>query len=291
MIVNGEKFTSGNCILATGHSARDVYRMLADSDVKLEQKSFAIGLRVELPQKIVDQTQWGKFAGHSRLGAASFRLTRKKDRDFRACYTFCMCPGGFVIPCASSEKMFTTNGMSLANRGETLANAAFLVPVTPADYQSIQSDKYPHLAGCEFQMNIEKSIFEAGNHDYSIPVCSLSQFLDKNSTAAVSPNHSFPKIVEADIRSILPEFIYRTLANSIPKMLRIFRNLNYDEVTLYAAETRSSSPVRIIRNTDGQSINTKGLFPCGEGAGYAGGIVSSALDGIRIAESVIRQNH
>lgn len=286
--VNGKDFQTDTCIMATGHSARDVYQFLATAGVQLDQKSFAIGVRVELPQKIIDQSQWGNDAGHPRLGAASFRLSQKESESTRSCYTFCPCPGGMVIACASSEKIITTNGMSLSKRSLNYGNAAFLVPVNPDDYQSFEREPHPALAGCYFQADIEKKAFLAGGNDYSIPAVTLSRFLDPSLKNTVSEKRSCLKVKEANIREILPEFVTNTLAVTIPKMIRVFKGIDFDDITLYAAETRSSSPVRIKRDENRQSINTKGLFPCGEGAGYAGGIVSSALDGIRVAESIIQ---
>ncbi len=283
VIVNGEEIATDACILAIGHSARDTYMMLVEQGVELIVKPFAVGVRVELPQAIVDRQQYGRFAGHERLGAASFRLTRKGQGDIRNCYTFCMCPGGFVIPCASGAGEFSTNGMSYHDRGGELANAAFLVPVTPDD---VRSGKDP-LGGIQFQRQIEQAVFKAGGSDYSMPVSSLSRFLKPQSDAPVSKTRSFERVTEADLHKLLPNFIAQSLRKSIPPMLSIFGRINHDDVTLYGAETRSSSPVRISREKDGQA-NIRGIFPCGEGAGYAGGIVSSALDGIRQAENLIR---
>jgi len=290
IIVNGNEIKTDTCVIATGHSARDVYQFLADANVQLDQKAFAVGVRMELPQNIINETQWGKFAGHPRLGAAAFRLTRKESEDARSCYTFCMCPGGLTIACASTAGQITTNGMSLSKRSLNFGNAAFLVPVRPEDYKSFETEFYPSLAGCHFQADIEKKAFEAGGGDYSIPVSSLPRFIDPVSNVLVSEKRSCLKVKEADFSKILPGFVNETLVSAIPKMIKSFKGLSFDDVTLYAAETRSSSPVRIKRDEDRQSVNTQGLFPCGEGAGYAGGIVSSALDGIRVAESIIKKN-
>lgn len=289
IVVNGNEIKTDICVMATGHSARDVYQFLADAKVQLDQKAFAVGVRMELAQDVINAAQWGKFANHPRLGAAAFRLTRKETDQTRSCYTFCMCPGGLVIACASTAGEITTNGMSLSKRAMGLGNAGFLVPVRPEDYKKFENENYPSMAGCYFQADIEKKAFLAGGSDYSIPASSLTRFLDPNSNISVSNNRSCAKIKEAEIREILPSFVTETLQSAIPKMIRGFKDLAFDDVTLYAAETRSSSPVRIKRDEDRQSVNTQGLFPCGEGAGYAGGIVSSALDGIRVAESIIKK--
>lgn len=288
IVVNGVKIKTGICVIATGHSARDVYEFLADAKVQLGQKAFALGVRMELPQNVINNTQWGKHASHPRLGAASFRLTRKENDQARSCYTFCMCPGGLVIACASTPGQITTNGMSLSKRSLNFGNAAFLVPVKPEDYKNFETKNYPSLAGCYFQADIEQKAFEAGGGDYGIPVASLQRFIDPSSNILVSENRSCLKVKEANISEILPGFVVETLVSAIPKMIMGFKGLDFNDVTLYAAETRSSSPVRIKRDENRQSVNIQGLFPCGEGAGYAGGIVSSALDGIRVAESIIR---
>lgn len=285
--VNGEIKNAENCILATGHSARDVYHFLVDSGVQLEQKSFAMGVRVELPQKIIDHSQYGKWAEHTKLGAASFRITRKKNAQYRACYSFCMCPGGVVVPCASSPGRLTTNGMSYMARSKPSGNAAFLVPVMPEDFTEFENKTYPQLSGCYFQEYVEKEVFRAGGSDYAIPAMSLYDFVyDKNHGLALNKKSEM-RIKTSDIRKILPQYILSSLSYAIPKMLGIFKGLSFEEVTLFAAETRTSSSVRICRNEFGESVNTKGLFPCGEGSGYTGGIVSSAIDGVKAAESIL----
>ena len=289
IIVNGQEIETQYCILATGHSARNVYQMLAESGVMVEQKSFAVGLRLELPQESINRAQWGSFAGHPRLGAAGFRLTFKEDKKNRACYTFCMCPGGTVIPCASSSGTLTTNGMSLSARSGGFGNAAFLVPVHPADYEDQAEETYPALAGIGFQNKIERLAYNAGGGDYSLPAASLSSFLKNKYHVNLPEKRSWPRSRPADLHMILPGFVCTTLEAAIPKMLSLLNGVLHEEVLLYAAETRSSSPVRVSRNETGESVNLSGLFPSGEGAGYAGGIVSSAVDGLRAAEAVIRK--
>jgi len=287
--VNGQDIETQFCILATGHSARDVYQMLAESGVMIEQKSFAVGLRLELPQERIDKAQWGNFAGHPRLGAAGFRLTFREDKINRACYTFCMCPGGTVIPCASSGGTLTTNGMSLSARSGGFGNAAFLVPVHPADFGNEADGKHPGLAGIGFQEKIEHLAYNAGGGDYSLPASPLSAFLNNKNLGNLPEKRSWPRSRPADLRMILPGFVCTTLAAAIPKMLSLLKGVLHEDILLYAAETRSSSPVRVSRNETGESVNLSGLFPSGEGAGYAGGIVSSAVDGLRTAETVIRR--
>lgn len=288
VIVNDEAIHTKHCILATGHSARDVYRLLSDTGINLEEKPFAMGVRVEIPQDIVNRTQYGRYADHPQLGAASFRLTRRPEQSYRACYTFCMCPGGEVIPCASSEGMLTTNGMSFSKRDGTTANAAFLVPVRVEDYDNFKQAAYPNLSGCFFQEHYERAVFETGGGDYSLPASRLSDFTSRKRGSTLAAGLSCKRVRPVSIHEILPEFINDTLIHFIPKMLSCFKEINYDDITVYCAETRSSSPVRVLRDKETHmSSNTRGLYPCGEGAGYAGGIVSSAVDGVRTAESVV----
>lgn len=285
LVVGGRPVNADSLILATGHSARDVYAMLAECGALLEPKAFAVGLRVELPQKLVDRQQFGRYAGHPRLGAASFRLTRRPEGAARACYSFCMCPGGHVIACASEPQAFTVNGMSYAARAGRLANAAFLVPVEPQDYQGLSPQNA--LSGLVFQEAIERRAFVAGGGDYGVPAANLKRFL-YGADLPIKAERSLERAVEAELDQVLPDFVSRTLKLALPRMLTVFGGLRPEDVTLYAAETRSSSPVRVVRGADGQASGLAGLYPCGEGAGYAGGIVSSAIDGIRQAESLLR---
>ncbi len=286
--INGKEIETDCCVLATGHSARDVYRLLDRSGITLEPKPFAMGVRVEVPQKKIDAALWGRSAGHPRLGSASFRLTRKRDRHLRACYTFCMCPGGMVIGCASSDGMLTTNGMSSSAQSEPFGNAAFLVPVVPDDFQAFQTDDSPMLAGCEMQMHFERMAFSEGGGDYSLPAMTLSGFLDGKVGAYLPQGRSFIRVKHAPVHALLPEYVRDTLVHWVPRMLNKITGSDYEDVLVYGPETRSSSPVRIVRDDRGESVAAKGLYPCGEGAGYAGGIVSSAVDGIRAADAIMK---
>ncbi len=289
IVASGKEIRTNACFLATGHSAREVYEMLAEHAVPMEAKPFAVGVRLEVPQQRIDEAQYGQWAGKlPMLGSASFRLTRKEERNARRCYSFCMCPGGLVIPCASSEGLITSNGMSLSARDKPFGNAAFLVPVEPADFHTCAGVKNPILAGIEFQKKMERAAFEAGGSNYGLPAARLIDFLEgKKGTlpAERSCLRSSPTLLQ----NILPEFVFQTLESALPNMLRELNRTPLEEAVLYASETRSSSPVRVLRNPGGESIRVKGLFPCGEGAGYAGGIVSSALDGMKSAEMIIKQ--
>jgi uncharacterized FAD-dependent dehydrogenase len=251
----------------------------------LEPKPFAVGVRVELPQEQVDAAQYGRWAEllRARLGAASFRLTRKEEDAIRRCYSFCMCPGGEVIACASSEGQLTTNGMSRAARDLPFANAAFLVPVTPDDFPELPESA---LGGVVFQEMLEEQTFRAGGGEYALPAARLGDFL-AGQAGDLPELRSCRRAVPADLKTLLPPFLYRTLSRSIPPMLEKLEGLDRDAALIYASETRSSSPVRVLRNSAGVSTTAAGLYPCGEGAGYAGGIVSSAIDGMKAAESYL----
>ncbi|MBN2414857.1 FAD-binding protein [bacterium] len=290
VVVNGKPVPADYGIIAAGHSARELYRVLAESGTALEQKPFAVGVRLEIPQRIVNRHTFGRYAGTPGLEAASFRLTRKAHGSTRSCYTFCMCPGGEVLPCASTQGMVTSNGMSLSARAGINANAAFLVPVSPGDFSAAPESRHPVLQGCRFQEQIESAAFSAGGGDFSLPASRLTDFLNSSGSSSISPEHSCRRSKPADVGGILPSVVYETLISAIPPMIRNFRGLDADQVTVYAAETRSSSPVRILRDSStGMSVSTENLFPAGEGAGYAGGIVSSALDGMAAAAALMKK--
>ncbi|PKL41887.1 MAG: hypothetical protein CVV41_17115 [Candidatus Riflebacteria bacterium HGW-Riflebacteria-1] len=282
------EFATDRLILATGHSAHDIYSLLHQNQVALESKPLAIGIRLEAPQKQINVSQYGEFAAHPRLKAASFRVTRRPESGVRACYSFCMCPGGLVICCASEDGALTTNGMSYSGRDSIWGNAAFIVPVEPEDFADmIANGSAPQLAGLHFQQKIEEAAFRAGGGGFAVPALMLKDFLDAKISAELPANRSCPRSRPADFDAILPEFITRTLRQSIPSMLRELGSISPADCIVYAAETRSSSAVRVLRDESGQSENMRGLFPAGEGAGYAGGIVSSAVDGLKAAEQLI----
>lgn len=279
-----QELGTDTCVLATGHSARDVYTMLATTGVPLEAKPFAVGVRLELPQARINRGQYGRHADHPLLGAASFRLTRRPENGLRACYSFCMCPGGRVIACASEPGYLTTNGMSYAARNLAQGNAAFLVPVGPGDFPATE---HPILAGIAFQHQLEQRAFVAGGEAYAVAASRLTDFLAGNISRDLPEERSCARAVPADLRAVLPEFVSETLRGSIGPMLQQISGASPSEVLLYATETRSSSPVRVVRNEQGCSTGLHGLYPAGEGAGYAGGITTSALDGMRAAEACL----
>lgn len=277
------KILTNNLILAIGHSARDTYRMLSSKGITINSKSFAIGIRLELPQEHINNNRYRCY--DKRLGSASFRLTRKETNSSRACYSFCMCPGGQVISCANSDGMLTSNGMSYSKRSLPSGNAAFLVPVLPSDHIHLQDKDI--LTGIAFQEELERKAFTAGGSDFSLPASDLTSFINNSVPNRVSQYCSPHRIKTANLNQILPKFISDSLKVSIPAMLSQLGSPNPENIMLYGTETRSSSPIQLIRDENGQSVSLKGLYPAGEGAGYAGGIVSSGIDGLKAAESVV----
>lgn len=269
-------------ILAVGHSARDTFEMLHKNGVYIEQKPFSVGVRIEHVQKSVDAAQYGRFAGHSALGAADYKLAAHFDNG-RSAYTFCMCPGGMVVAAASEPGRVVTNGMSEFARDGKNANAALLVGVEPRDFGSAHP-----LAGMYFQRRLEEAAFRVGGGDYRAPAQLVGDFLKKQvSTAVGNVNPSYrPGVRFADLSAVLPDFVTETMRRAIVEMDGKLRGFAAADAVLTGVETRSSSPIRIMRDEHFEA-NIKGLYPCGEGAGYAGGIVSSAVDGLKTCLAVI----
>ncbi len=276
------------CFLATGHSARDIYAVLAENGVSLAAKPFAVGIRAEMPQSRLNVAQYGHWATHPKLRAASFKLTRKPGKTTRACYSFCTCPGGTVMACASSAGQLTTNGMSYSGRSKPFGNAAMLVPVGPDDFGS--SDAHPPLAGIAYQETMERAAFAAGGNDYSLPAQAFGDFLRSRPSTQLPDARSCTRAVPANLIELLPEEVADTLQRVLPRMLKELNGIRPEDVLLYGVETRSSSPVRIVRDpSTRQSPSLRGLYPIGEGSGYTGGIVSSALDGMASATHAITE--
>ncbi|MEG2983718.1 MAG: hypothetical protein RR835_03390 [Peptostreptococcaceae bacterium] len=283
-INNTEVLKTEVVILAIGHSARDTYKMLYEKGVKITQKPFAIGARIEHPQVLINKSQYKEFHDHPRLGAADYRLVEHTSNG-RTIYTFCMCPGGSVIASASEEGHVVTNGMSEHARDKENANSAVLVNVTPEDFES----NHP-LAGVHFQEKYEKLAFELGGRNYKAPIQLVGDFLnDRVSTTLGSVNPSYkPGYKFIDLRECLPKFVCETMKEGLLLLDKKLHGFAMDDAVLTGVETRSSAPVRIVRDDETlESINVKELYPSGEGAGYAGGIVTAAVDGIKCAEKII----
>ena len=272
-------------ILAVGHSARDTFETLYSMGLPMEAKAFSVGARIEHPAAVIDQAQYGKFAGHPALGAADYKLSCHLESG-RGVYTFCMCPGGYVTGAASEEGGVVTNGMSPWARDGQNSNAALLVGVTPADYGA----EGP-LAGIAFQRRIEQAAFQAAGGEYSAPAQRVADLLMGRPSTDLGPVHPTyePGVVPGDLTQCLPAFVVESMREALPVLGRRLRGFDSGDALLTAPEARSSSPVRVLRDQDCQSPLARGLYPCGEGAGYAGGIVSAAVDGLRCAEAVLRQ--
>lgn len=274
---------TNSIILAIGHSARDTFEMLNRKNVAMSQKSFAMGMRVEHLQCEVNKSLYGEFHNHSALSAADYKYVVHLPNG-RSLYTFCMCPGGYVVAAASEKERVVTNGMSLFARDGKNANSALLVNTEPKDFGSDYV-----LAGMELQRKIEKAAFIAGGKNYNAPITLVEDFLKGvNSTkfGAVKPTYT-PGVTFVRPEEYLPDFITNTIREGIPLIAEKADFFKAEDAILTGAETRSSSPVRINRSENLMSLSVKGLYPCGEGAGYAGGIVSAAVDGIKCSEAVI----
>ena len=281
VLAGGERISAGHVVLAVGHSARDTFQMLYDRGVHIEAKPFSIGFRIEHPQSLIDRARHGKHAGHPLLGAADYKLVHHCGNG-RSVYSFCMCPGGTVVAAASEPGRVVTNGMSQYSRNGRNANSGIVVGITPADYPG-----HP-LAGIAFQRHWEERAYEAGGSNYCAPAQRVGDFLaGRPSTAlgTVAPSYT-PGVRMTDISSCVPDYAVEAIREALPAFAKQIRGYAMEDAVLTAVETRTSSPISIRRGADYQSVNTRGLYPAGEGAGYAGGILSAAIDGIEVAEAV-----
>ena len=281
----GERIAADRVILAVGHSARDTFEMLHRRGVRVEPKPFSIGFRIEHPQHLIDACRLGPRAGNPALGAADYKLVHH-CRNGRAVYSFCMCPGGQVVAAASEAGRVVTNGMSHYSRNERNANAGIVVGITPADFGS----DHP-LAGIALQRRLEQKAFELGGGNYNAPAQRLGDFLaGRPSTGAgsVIPSYS-PGVTWVDLGDALPDYAVAAIREAIPAFDRTLKGFAMNDAVFTAVETRTSSPIRIARNGNFESVNTPGLYPAGEGAGFAGGIISAAVDGMKVAEAVARK--
>jgi len=278
------EISSDHVVLAIGHSARDTFERMLNGGICIEQKLFSVGVRVEHPQKIIDDIQYGAFAGDPALGAADYKLAAHLPNG-RNVFAFCMCPGGSVVAATSDENCLVTNGMSEYARDKENANSALLVTLLKKDFGS----DHP-LAGVMLQREIEKAAFTAGGGGYKAPVQRLDDFLKKRKTTAfgeVMPSY-LPGTGFAEVDSYLPQPIADSLRQGIFEMDQWMPGFAYPDAMLTGVETRSTSPVRITRGESFEAIGIKGLYPCGEGAGYAGGIISAAVDGMQCAEQILK---
>ena len=283
---NGEniEFDSSAVILATGHSARDVFYMLKKSGAALEAKGFGIGLRIEHPREYINELIYGKNAPEG-IEAASYHLVTHLQNG-RSVYSFCMCPGGSVVAAASEQGGIVTNGMSEYARDGANSNAAFLVSVTPSDFGSDDA-----LAGIELQKKIEQTAFAVAGRNYRAPTTNMGAFMNSQAERKSSVKPTYPVGTEQiSPESYLPEYITDSIRAAIPDFDAWMKGFYYPDAVMTGPETRTTSPVRVLRGADFEAFGIKGLYPAGEGAGYAGGIVSSARDGLMVAEAIINNN-
>jgi uncharacterized FAD-dependent dehydrogenase len=293
VLAGGERIATDHLVLAVGHSARDTFAMLYRHGVYIEAKPFSIGFRIEHPQSLINQCRYGEKADSPLLGAADYRLVHHAKND-RSVYSFCMCPGGTVVAATSEEGRVVTNGMSQYSRAERNANAGIVVGITPeADYPG------GPLAGIEFQRFWESRAYELGGRTYEAPGQLVGDFLKGRASTAfgsVLPSYT-PGVHLTDLATALPDYAITAIREAIPAFAREIKGYDLADAVLTGVETRTSSPIRITRDDakdsdptsgDMQSLNTIGLYPTGEGAGYAGGILSASIDGIKIAEAVSR---
>jgi len=285
LLENGETLRSRHVVLAPGHSSRDTLRMLQRRSVHLEAKPFAIGFRIEHPQSLIDAARLGRFAGHPELGAADYKLVHHA-RNGRSVYSFCMCPGGTVVAATSEPGHVVTNGMSQYSRNERNANAGIVVGINPeADFPG------DALAGVVLQEELESRAFQLGGSNYCAPAQLVGDFLrgvGSSQLGEITPSYT-PGVRLGDLSGSLPGYAIEAIREALPAFGKQIRAFNRDDAVLTGVESRTSSPVRITRDSESlQSLNVRGLYPCGEGAGYAGGILSAGVDGIKVAEAVAK---
>lgn len=279
----------GALVLALGNSARDTFEMLRSRGLQLEAKAFSVGARIEHEQSFIDESQYGAAAGHPKLGAADYQLSLRDQATGMAAYTFCMCPGGEVVAASSEPGGVVTNGMSQSQRDSGVANAALVVSIDPETLPG-----YDALRGVEFQRRLERRAFEAGGGGYKAPSQTVGSFLGeaargpvgRPSSRAVQPTYR-PGVVEADLHTILPHDVCSHMERALGAFDKTLRGFSSPGARLTAVETRTSCPIRMTRDDTCQAIGVAGLYPAGEGAGYAGGITSASVDGLRVAEAMI----
>lgn len=284
VVNNKDEFLTKNVVLSIGHSARDTFYMLKEKNVAMEKKPFAVGFRIEHKQEKINEAQYGEFAKH--LPPADYKLTYKTESG-RNVYTFCMCPGGKVISSSSANREIVVNGMSYNNRADDNSNSALLVNINTLDFPS--DDVF---SGIDFQKQLEQKAFKIAGENYNAPVQLLGDFLNGVKTseiADITPSYK-PGYTFIEMDEIMPKFVCESIREAVPHFSKKLNGFDYKNAVLTGVETRSSSPVRILRDDTHESLNIKGLYPCGEGCGYAGGIISAAVDGITVAEKIFLNN-
>ena len=300
------ELAASHVVMALGHSSRDTFAMLYERGVAMEAKPFSIGFRIEHPQSVIDRARWGRHAGHPLLGAADYKLVHHAQNG-RAVYSFCMCPGGTVVAATSEPGRVVTNGMSQYSRNERNANAGMVVGIDPRDYphdpaafeahlgqtygvDALPAGQFHPLSGSVLQRQLESNAFVLGGRDYSAPGQLVGEFIaGKPSTqlGGVEPSYK-PGVALGDLHAALPGYAIEAMREALPVFGRKIKGFDMPDAVLTGVETRTSSPLKIGRGENLQSLNTAGLYPAGEGAGYAGGILSAGVDGIKVGEAVAR---
>jgi uncharacterized FAD-dependent dehydrogenase len=288
-LASGEELRADHVVLALGHSARDTFTMLHERGVYMEAKPFSVGFRIEHPQSVIDAARFGPNAGNPILGAADYKLVHHA-KNGRSVYSFCMCPGGTVVAATSELNRVVTNGMSQYSRNERNANAGIVVGITPQDYRRDPESSGPvnPLDGMAFQRIWESRAFELGGGSYDAPGQLVGDFIKGQRSAVlgkVEPSYK-PGVLLGDLKTSLPDYAIAAVREALPAFERQIKGFSMPDAVLTGVETRTSSPLRITRGKDFQSLNVKGLYPAGEGAGYAGGIMSAGVDGIEVAEAL-----
>jgi uncharacterized FAD-dependent dehydrogenase len=286
---DGSELGAQALVLATGHSARDVLELLLELGVTLEPKGFAAGVRIEHPQPLIDSIQYGSFAEKAQLPSAAYKLAHTEDG--RGVFSFCMCPGGFMVPAATEPEGLVLNGMSLSKRSSRFANSGLVVAIEPEDLA--RAGLRGVLAGIELQRKLEQAALQAGGGDQRAPATRVTDFLEKRSSSTVPASSYGPGLTAGNVADVLDACglsLSQRLRRALPRFERSMRGYLTREAVLCAVESRTSSPVRVLRDPATlESADLPGLYPAGEGAGYAGGIVSAALDGIRVARAIAAQ--
>jgi uncharacterized FAD-dependent dehydrogenase len=288
-LASGEQLRADHVVLALGHSARDTFAMLHERGVYMEAKPFSVGFRIEHPQSIIDRARFGPNAGNAILGAADYKLVHHAANG-RSVYSFCMCPGGTVVAATSEVGRVVTNGMSQYSRNERNANAGIVVGIAPKDYAQDPNAPGPvsPMDGIAFQRQIESRAFELGGGTYEAPGQLVGDFVKGQRSrefGSVQPSYK-PGVLLGDLHPSLPGYAIDAIREALPAFERQIKGFSMPDAVLTGVETRTSSPLRITRGKDSQSLNVKGLYPAGEGAGYAGGIMSAGVDGIEVAEAL-----
>ncbi len=282
--INGQtEIKVSTAVLAVGHSARNIYRLLHQKGVTMLPKAFAVGVRLEHPQEVIDYMQYGEFAGHPALGPADYNFTYQDRATGRSLYTFCMCPGGKVVAAASEEGQVVVNGMSYSKRDSGIANSAVVVTVSPDDWDD------EVLGGVDYQEELEEKAFVAGGGNYHAPAQYLKDFMEKNASLDIENSIATyrPGLTAVNMWKLLPRELAEVLFRGLQAWGKKAPEFLDEQAVMTGIETRTSAPLRIVRDEERVSVNLQRLYPCGEGAGYAGGIVSAAIDGLKTAEKII----